>query len=49
MKFYDEYKDHRDKFEIFAFHSASAKTLAELDEKMKKALTEFDEIFQATL
>ena len=35
MKFYEKYKDHRDKFEIFAFHSASAQTFEELDEKME--------------
>lgn len=37
-KFYEKYKDHRDKFEIFAFHSASAKTFKELDEKMKSII-----------
>ena len=35
MAFYDKYEAHRDKFEILAFHSASAKTFAELDAKMK--------------
>ena len=38
MEFYEKYKDHRDKFEIFAFHSASAKTFKELDEKMKSVV-----------
>ncbi|MHC4551036.1 MAG: TlpA family protein disulfide reductase [Planctomycetota bacterium] len=35
MKLYEKYRAHRDKFEIFAFHSPSAATFAELDEKMK--------------
>ena len=35
MEFYEKYKDHRDKFEIIAFHSASAPTFAMLDKKMK--------------
>ena len=35
VEFYEKYKDHRDKFEIFAFHSASAKTFEELDKRMK--------------
>lgn len=34
-KFYEKYRAHRDKFEIFAFHSASAKTFEELDARMK--------------
>lgn len=38
MEFYDRYKDHRDKFEIFAFHSASAKTFEELDPKMESII-----------
>ena len=38
MAFYEKYKDHRDKFEIFAFHSASAKTFKELDPKMKSII-----------
>ncbi len=35
MDLYEAYKDHRDQFEILAFHDASAKTFAELDEKLK--------------
>ena len=35
MAFYEKYEAHRDKFEILAFHSASAKTFEELDPKMK--------------
>lgn len=35
MKFYEEHKDQRDRFEILAFHDARAKTFAELDEKLK--------------
>lgn len=34
MKFYEEHKDQRDRFEILAFHDARAKTFAELDEKL---------------
>ena len=34
-KFYEKHKAQRDKFEIFAFHSASAATFEELDAKMK--------------
>lgn len=35
MKFYEDHKDQRDRFEILAFHDARAKTLEELDEKLK--------------
>lgn len=35
MKFYEEHKDQRDRFEILAFHDARAKTFEELDEKLK--------------
>ena len=38
--FYEKYAAHRDKFEILAFHSASAKTFAELDAKMKPIVKE---------
>jgi hypothetical protein len=34
VEFNDEFRDHRDEFEIFAFHSPSAKTFEELDRKM---------------
>lgn len=33
---YEEYKDLRDDFEIVAFHDASAKTLEEVDAKLKE-------------
>ncbi len=35
MDLYEAHKEHRDQFEILAFHDASAKTFAELDEKLK--------------
>jgi len=35
MEFHEKYKDHRDKFEIIAFHSASAPNFEMLDKKMK--------------
>ncbi len=38
MEFYEKYREHRDKFEIFAFHSASAKSFEELDEKMRSVI-----------
>jgi len=34
MDLYEAHKDHRDKFEILAFHDASAKTFEELDQKL---------------
>ena len=40
MKFYEEHKDQRDKFEILAFHDARAKTFAELDEKLKPIIAD---------
>ena len=36
IKFYEEHADQRDKFEIIAFHDASAKTIAEIDQKLKE-------------
>lgn len=36
MDFYEKYADHRDKFEILAFHSVSAKSFAELDPKLRR-------------
>lgn len=36
MKFAEEHKAHKDKFEIITVHDTSAKSLADLDEKMKK-------------
>src|SRR5437868_8450457 len=35
MDLYDAHRDHRDKFEILAFHDATAKDFPELDEKLK--------------
>jgi thiol-disulfide isomerase/thioredoxin len=35
MDFYDEYKEHRDKFEILAVHVKYAKDFADYDDKMK--------------
>ncbi len=35
MELYEEHKDHRDKFEILAFHVEYAKDFADYDEKMK--------------
>jgi hypothetical protein len=35
MDLYEAHRDHRDKFEIIAFHDQSAKSFAELDEKLK--------------
>jgi hypothetical protein len=34
IRFYEEHRDHRDKFEILAFHDASAKSFEELDPKL---------------
>lgn len=34
IDFYEAHRDHRDKFEILAFHDASVKNFAELDEKL---------------
>ncbi|MBL8880636.1 MAG: TlpA family protein disulfide reductase [Phycisphaerales bacterium] len=36
MKFADDNKAHQDKFEIITVHDTSAKSLADLDEKLKK-------------
>lgn len=36
MKLYDDYRDVRDHFEILAFHDASAKTVAEIDAKLRE-------------
>lgn len=38
MALYDKHKDDRDKFEIVAFHDASAKTFEELDKKLEKII-----------
>ena len=38
MAFCEKYKNYRDKFEIFAFHNASAKTFEELDPKLKRII-----------
>jgi hypothetical protein len=35
MEFYEAHKADRERFEILAFHDASAKTFEELDEKLK--------------
>src|SRR5262249_9498548 len=35
MDLYDAHRDHRDQFEIIAFHDATVKDFAELDEKLK--------------
>jgi AhpC/TSA family len=35
MGLYDAHRDHRDKFEIIAFHDGTVKDFAELDEKLK--------------
>jgi len=35
MKFYEEHKADRDKFEILAFHDNSVKTLAEMDQQLE--------------
>jgi thiol-disulfide isomerase/thioredoxin len=35
MDLYEEHKDHRDKFEVLAFHVEYAKDFADYDEKMK--------------
>ena len=39
MKFYDEHAEQRDQFEILAFHDATAKSLAELDQKLTSQKT----------
>jgi hypothetical protein len=36
MNLYEAHKDHRDKFEVLAFHDATVKTFAELDEKLER-------------
>ena len=36
IKFYEEHADQRGKFEIIAFHDNSAKTIEEIDEKLKE-------------
>lgn len=38
MKLYDEYAELRDRFEILAFHDATAKTLDELDRKLARVV-----------
>jgi hypothetical protein len=35
MELYEAHQDHRDQFEILAFHDATAKTFTELDQKME--------------
>jgi Redoxin len=35
MEFYETHQADRDRFEVLAFHDASAKSFAELDEKLK--------------
>jgi hypothetical protein len=36
MDLYEAHKDHRDQFEILAFHDATAKSFAELDQKLER-------------
>jgi hypothetical protein len=36
MDLYDAHRDHRDKFEVIAFHDATAKTFEELDKELAK-------------
>jgi hypothetical protein len=38
MDLYDAHRDHRDKFEIIAFHDATAKTFDELDKQLVKTI-----------
>ena len=40
MALYEKYAAIRDKFEVLAFHDASVKTLAELDEKLEPIIKE---------
>ncbi len=40
MKFYREYRDQRDRFEILAFHDPQAKSFDELDSKLKNIVEE---------
>jgi hypothetical protein len=40
MDLHDRFEDQRDRFEIIAFHDASAKTFDELDEKLAKTVEE---------
>ena len=40
MKFYREYRDQRDRFEILAFHDAQVKSFDELDSKLKNIVKE---------
>jgi len=40
MKLYEEHRDSRDRFEILAFHDATVKTLAEMDEKLARTVAE---------
>jgi len=35
MELYEAHQEHRDQFEILAFHDATAKTFTELDQKME--------------
>jgi len=41
MKLYEEFTGERDKFEIVAFHDATAKTFGELDQKVAPAKAKF--------
>src|SRR3989442_11552852 len=36
MDLYEAHKEHRDQFEILAFHDATAKTFSELDQKLER-------------
>ncbi len=36
IKFYEKNADKRDKFEILAFHDSSAKSVKEIDEKLRE-------------
>ena len=38
MEFYAAHEADRDRFEVLAFHDPSAKTLAEMDEKLKPVI-----------
>ena len=38
MEFYAKHEADRDRFEIVAFHDASAKSFAEMDEKLKPVI-----------
>lgn len=41
MEFYTRHQDARDRFEVLAFHDPSAKTFAELDEKLKPVIEKY--------